>query len=173
MPPPVGCSGVEAIEPLDRPEPTSLSALALELENTRKGDVASLALLVSWNRQEPPLFRMLRKIAGAKASASMRRGSLLTAGQPVSAGIGAVSRYLWPACERRADVSRRRVIDRLASLPVSDQLLLVLLEFLGPADPHQAALKTRPQSAKDAVARFCRTLVRSAPRDIVTVVLIR
>ena len=43
--------------------------------------------------------------------------------------------YFGLRVKEAADVSRRRVLDRLAALPVPEQLSAVLLEFLGLADP--------------------------------------
>ena len=71
-----------------------------------------------------------------------------------------------------ADVSRRRVLDRLAALPVSEQFSLVLLEFLGLADPQQPALKLDPKARKTQLLDFVRTLPRSGAQDVSTVVII-
>ena len=71
-----------------------------------------------------------------------------------------------------ADVSRRRVLDRLAALPVSEQLSSVLLEFLGLADPLQPAIKLDPKARKTLLLDFVRTLPRQALRMPTTVVII-
>ncbi|MBR0793994.1 AAA family ATPase [Bradyrhizobium jicamae] len=71
-----------------------------------------------------------------------------------------------------ADESRRRVLDGLARLPVSDHLSRVLLDFLGIADRQQAAVKLDPKSRKAELLSFVQTLVRSSSPDTATVVLI-
>src|SRR5262249_46163 len=71
-----------------------------------------------------------------------------------------------------ADTSRRRVLDRLAALSFSEQTSLVLLEFLGLADPLQAPVKLDPKTRKTLLLDFVRTLPRSGPRDVTTVVII-
>ena len=75
------------------------------------------------------------------------------------------------ASKKPADVSRRRVLDRLAALPVSEQLSSVLLEFLGLADPQRAAIKLDPKTRKTQLLDFVRTLPRS-PRDPTSVVIV-
>ena len=71
-----------------------------------------------------------------------------------------------------AEVSRRRVIDRFAALSGSDSLLLVLLDFLGLADPSKPTVKTDPKTRKMQLLDLVRTLARSAPTDAATVVLV-
>ena len=71
-----------------------------------------------------------------------------------------------------ADISRRRVRDRLAALAVPEQFSLVLLEFLGLADPHHPAPKLDPKARKTQLLDFVRTLPRSGARDVSTVVII-
>jgi class 3 adenylate cyclase len=68
--------------------------------------------------------------------------------------------------------SRGRVIDRFATLSSSEQVLLLLLEFLGLADPVRPAPKLDPRALKIQLLNLVRTLARSGPRDAVTVVLI-
>jgi class 3 adenylate cyclase/tetratricopeptide (TPR) repeat protein len=71
-----------------------------------------------------------------------------------------------------AEASRLRVTERFATLSDSESLLLVLLEFLGLADPARAAVKTDPKTRKMQLLDFVRTLARSGPSDVATVVLI-
>jgi tetratricopeptide (TPR) repeat protein len=71
-----------------------------------------------------------------------------------------------------AEASRLRVTERFAALSDSEPLLLVLLEFLGLADPSRAAVKTDPKTRKMQLLDFVRTLARSRPGDAATVVLI-
>ncbi len=49
---------------------------------------------------------------------------------------------------------------------------LVLLDFLGLADPLRTAAKLDPKARKTYLLDFVGALIRSAPRDVVTVVLI-
>jgi predicted ATPase len=70
-----------------------------------------------------------------------------------------------------ADVSRRRVLDQLAALPVSEQFSFVLLEFLDLADPQRAAIKLDPKTRKTQLLDFVRSLPRS-PREPTSVVII-
>ena len=70
------------------------------------------------------------------------------------------------------EVSRRRVIDRFATLSSSEQVLLVLLEFLGLADPARPAPKLDPRARKIQLLDFVRTLAHSSSRDTATIVLI-
>ena len=80
--------------------------------------------------------------------------------------------YFGLRVKEAADVSRRRVLDRLAALSVSEQLSFVLLEFLGLADPLQAAIKLDPKTRKTLLLDFVRTLPRSGTPDATTVVII-
>ncbi|QPF83482.1 AAA family ATPase [Bradyrhizobium genosp. L] len=70
------------------------------------------------------------------------------------------------------DTSRRRVIDRFAEMGLSNQDLLVLLEFLGLADPDHPAPKLDPRALKLQLLELVRTLVRARPGDMSTVILI-
>ena len=70
-----------------------------------------------------------------------------------------------------ADVLRRRVLDRLATLPVSEDLSSILLEFLGLADRQQPAIKIDPKTRKTQLLDFVRTLPHS-PREPTSVVII-
>jgi len=88
--------------------------------------------------------------------------------QPV---LGLLRDYFGIRAKEPADVSRRRVLDQLAALPVSEQLSPVLLELLGLADPLQAAVKLDPKTRKTLLLDFVRTLPRS-PRVPTAVVII-
>jgi adenylate cyclase len=70
------------------------------------------------------------------------------------------------------DVLRGRVRDRLATLSVSEQFSLVLLEFLGLADPQHPAPKLDPKARKTQLLDFVRTLPRSGAQDVSTVVIV-
>lgn len=69
-------------------------------------------------------------------------------------------------------ISRSRVLDRLSTLPVEEHFALVLLEFLGLADPHHLAPRLDPKARKAQLLDFVRTLPRSGPQETSTVVII-
>jgi class 3 adenylate cyclase/tetratricopeptide (TPR) repeat protein len=71
-----------------------------------------------------------------------------------------------------ADTSRRRVLERLATLSVSEPFSVVLLEFLGLSDSLQAKTKLDPKTRKTLLLDFVRTLPRSASQDAANVVII-
>ena len=70
------------------------------------------------------------------------------------------------------EMSRQRVTDRCEALSASEQMLLLLLEFLGLADPARPAPKLDPRTRKIQLLDFVRTLARSGPRDNAAIVLI-
>jgi adenylate cyclase len=70
------------------------------------------------------------------------------------------------------EISRRRVVDRFTALGASDLQLLLLLEFLGLADPDRPAPKLDPRALKLQLLDLVRTLVRARSGDTPTVVLI-
>lgn len=69
------------------------------------------------------------------------------------------------------DVSRRIVLDQLATLPVSEQLPTILLDFLGLSDPQRPAVKLDPKTRKTQLLDFVRLLPRS-PREPISVVVV-
>jgi class 3 adenylate cyclase/tetratricopeptide (TPR) repeat protein len=71
-----------------------------------------------------------------------------------------------------AEVLRNRVRDRLAALAAPEPFALVLLEFLGLADPQRPAPKLDPKARKTQLLDFIRTLPRSAAEDASSVVII-
>jgi adenylate cyclase len=79
--------------------------------------------------------------------------------------------YFGLRLKQAADVSRRMVLDRLAALPVSEQLPPILLEFLGLADPQQPSTKLDPKTRKTQLLDFVRMLPHS-PREPTSVVII-
>jgi class 3 adenylate cyclase/tetratricopeptide (TPR) repeat protein len=70
------------------------------------------------------------------------------------------------------EVSRGRLLERLAALSLSEQTTFVLLEFLGMADPLRAAIKLDPKTRKTLLLDFVRTLPRSGPPGTTAVVII-
>src|SRR5258707_13510939 len=59
-----------------------------------------------------------------------------------------------------AEVSRRRVLDELAALPISEQLTSILLAFLGLPDPERAAINLDRKTQQKQPLDFARTLRR-------------
>src|SRR5579871_510077 len=70
------------------------------------------------------------------------------------------------------ETSRRRVIDRFAALAASDLQLLLLLEFLGLADPERATPKLDPRALKLQLFDLVRTLVHTRSADTPTAVVL-
>lgn len=70
------------------------------------------------------------------------------------------------------EAARQRVKERFAGLSDSDPILQHLLEFLGLSDPKTATSTADPKTRKLQLLEFIRTLVRSGPRDVPTVVII-
>lgn len=70
------------------------------------------------------------------------------------------------------EVSRRRVINRFKALAASDMQLLLLLEFLGLADPERPAPKLDPRALKLQLLDLVRTLVRTRSTDAPTAVVL-
>ncbi len=79
--------------------------------------------------------------------------------------------YFGLGFKQAPEVSRRLVLDRLAALPVPEQLSPILLDFLGLADPKQPAIKLDPKTRKTQLLDFVRILPHS-PREPVAVVII-
>ncbi|MFL6827477.1 MAG: adenylate/guanylate cyclase domain-containing protein [Bradyrhizobium sp.] len=148
------------------------SALALELENTIRGEGRVVGVVgeagigksrlcfefAEGCRQKGIRVYEARVLAHGKA----------TPFQPV---LELLRDYFGLRVKEAADVSRRRVLDQLAALPVPEQLAPVLLEFLGLADPQTAPIKLDPKTRKTQLLDFVRTLPRSA-RQPTTVVII-
>jgi class 3 adenylate cyclase/tetratricopeptide (TPR) repeat protein len=70
------------------------------------------------------------------------------------------------------EISRRRVIDRFSAMVAPDLQLILLLEFLGLADPDHPAPKLDPRALKLQLLDLVRTLVRARPGETPTVILI-
>src|SRR5712672_3207475 len=148
------------------------SARSQELENTMKGDgrvvggvgeagIGTSRLCFEFAescRQKDIRVYEARVLAHGRA----------TPFQPV---LGLLRDYFGIRAKEPADVSRRRVLDQLAALPVSEQFSPVLLELLGLADPQSAPIKLDPKTRKMQLLDFVRTLPRS-PRVPTAVVII-
>ena len=143
------------------------SALALELENTIKSEGRVVGVVGEAGIGKSRLcFEFAESCRGKRVSASYEARVLAhgraTPFQPV---LELLRDYFGLRVKEAADVSRRRVLDQLAALPVSEQLSPVLLEFLGLADPQQAPIKLDPKTRKTQLLDFVRTLPRS-PRNL-------
>jgi class 3 adenylate cyclase/tetratricopeptide (TPR) repeat protein len=149
------------------------TALTLELENTVKSDGRVVGIVGEAGIGKSRLCYEFAEHCRAKNirvfEARVLAHGRATPFQPV---LELLRDYFGLRGKEEAEVSRRRVRDRLAALPVSEQLSLVLLEFLGLADPNQASVKTDPKTRKTQLLDFVRTLPQSAPPDISTVVII-
>ena len=149
-----------------------LSALSLELENTMKGDGRVVGVVgeagIGKSRLCFEFAESCRQKDIRVYEARVLAHGRATPFQPV---LGLLRDYFGLRVKEAADISRRRVLDQLAALPVSEQLSPVLLELLGLADPMQTAVKLDPKTRKTLLLDFVRTLPRS-PRVPTAVVII-
>lgn len=149
------------------------SSLLLELENTMKGDGRVVGLIGEAGIGKSRLCFEFAEYCRGKGirvfEARVLAHGRATPFQPV---LELLRDYFGLHTKEEADVSRRRVLDRLAALSSSEELSFVLLEFLGLADPLRAKIKLDPKTRKALLLDFVGTLPRSGPRDITTVVII-
>ena len=149
------------------------SALVLELENTIKGEGRVVGVVgeagIGKSRLCFEFAESCRQRDIRVFEARVLAHGRATPFQPV---LELLRDYFGLRIKEAADVSRRRVLDRLTALSVSEQLSFVLLEFLGLADPQRAAIKLDPKARKTLLLDFVRTLPRSGPRDVTTVVIV-
>jgi adenylate cyclase len=150
-----------------------LSALVLELENTIKGEGCVVGVVgeagIGKSRLCFEFAESCRQKGIRVYEARVLAHGRATPFQPV---LGLLRDYFGLRVKEPADVSRRRVLDQLAALPVSEQLSPVLLELLGLADPQAAPTKLDPKTRKTQLLDFVRTLPRSPRREPVAVVII-
>ena len=148
------------------------SALSLELENTMKGDGRVVGIVgeagIGKSRLCFEFAESCRQKDIRVYEARVLAHGRATPFQPV---LSLLRDYFGLRLKEAADISRRRVLDQLAALPVSEQLPPILLEFLGFADPLQAVVKLDPKTRKTLLLDFVRTLPRS-PRVPTAVVII-
>jgi class 3 adenylate cyclase/tetratricopeptide (TPR) repeat protein len=148
------------------------SALVLELENTIKGDGRVVGVVgeagIGKSRLCFEFAESCRQKGIRVYEARVLAHGKATPFQPV---LELLRDYFGLRVKEAADVSRSRVLDQLAALPVSEQLSPVLLEFLGLADPQRAPNKLDPKTRKTQLLDFVRTLPRS-PRQPTTVVIV-
>ena len=148
------------------------SALVLELENTIKGDGRVVGVVgeagIGKSRLCFEFAESCRKKGIRVYEARVLAHGKATPFQPV---LELLRDYFGLRVKEAADVSRSRVLDQLAALPVSEEFSSVLLEFLGLADPERARSKLDPKARKTQLLDFVRTLPRS-PRQPTTVVIV-
>jgi class 3 adenylate cyclase/tetratricopeptide (TPR) repeat protein len=149
------------------------SALANELEHTIRGDGRVVGVVGEAGIGKSRLCFEFAESCRARGirvfEARVLAHGRATPFQPV---LELLRDYFGIRTKEAADVLRRRVLDRLAALSVSEQLSLVLLEFLGLANPQQAAVKLDPKARKTQLLDFVGSLPRSGARDAATVVVI-
>jgi adenylate cyclase len=150
------------------------AALANELENTIKGNGRVVGIVGEAGIGKSRLCFEFAESCRAKGvrvfEARVLAHGRATPFQPV---LELLRDYFGLRVKEAADVSRRRVLDRLATLSSpSEHLSQVLLEFIGLADPTRPTVKLDPKTRKTQLLDFVLTLVRSGPRDATTVVII-
>src|SRR5438270_4244439 len=148
------------------------SALSQELENTMKGDGRVVGVVgeagIGKSRLCFEFAESCRQKGIRVYEARVLAHGKATPFQPV---LELLRDYFGLRVKEAADDSRRRVLERLATLPVSEELSPILLEFLGLADPQKSPIKLDPKRRKTQLLDFVRTLPRSA-RQPTTVVII-
>jgi class 3 adenylate cyclase/tetratricopeptide (TPR) repeat protein len=148
------------------------ATLVLELENTHRSEGRVVGVVGEAGIGKSRLCFEFAESCRAKGirvfEARVLAHGKATPFQPV---LELLRDYFGLRVKEAAEFSRRRVLDRLAALPVSEHLSDVLLEFLGLADPHMAPIKLDPKTRKTQLLDFVRTLPRS-PREPVAVVII-
>jgi class 3 adenylate cyclase/tetratricopeptide (TPR) repeat protein len=148
------------------------SALALALENTIKGDGRVVGVVGEAGIGKSRLcFEFAESCRGKGIRVFEARVLAHGRATPFQPVLELLRDYFGLRVKEAGDVSRRRVLDQLAALPVSEQFSAVLLEFLGLADPQQAAIKLDPKTRKTQLLDFVRTLPRS-PRVSPSVVIV-
>ena len=149
------------------------SALTLELESTLSGDGRVVGVVGEAGIGKSRLcFEFAENCRGKGIRVFEARVLAHGRATPLQPVLELLRDFFGLRGKETAEASRIRVIDRLAVLPVSEQLSLVLLDFLGLADPQRPAPKLDPKARKTQLLDFVQTLVRSGPRDAATVVLI-
>src|SRR5216683_1087573 len=148
------------------------SALSAELENTMKGDGRVVGVVGEAGIGKSRLcFEFAESCRGKGIRVYEARVLAHGRATPFQPVLELMRDYFGIRAKEPAEVSRRRVLDRLAALPISEQLSSILLEFLGLADPQRAAIKLDPKTRKTQLLDFVRTLPRS-PRDATSVVIV-
>jgi class 3 adenylate cyclase/tetratricopeptide (TPR) repeat protein len=149
-----------------------LAALLQELENTIKGEGHVVGVVGEAGIGKSRLCFEFAENCRAKGirvfEARVLAHGRATPFQPV---LELMRDYFGLRYKEAPDVSRRIVLERLATLPVSEQLPTILLDFLGLTDPQRPRIKLDPKTRKTQLLDFVRTLPRS-PREPVSVVVV-
>lgn len=149
------------------------SALLRELETTNKGEGRVVGIVGEAGIGKSRLcFEFAEHCRGKDIRVFEARVLAHGKATPFQPILELLRDYFGLRSKEAVDISRRRVRERLSTLSVSDQFTLVLLEFLGLADPHQTAPKLDPKTRKTQLLDFVRTLPRSGPQEKSTVVII-
>lgn len=149
------------------------SSLLLELENTMKGDGRVIGLIGEAGIGKSRLcFEFAEHCRGKGIRVYEARVLAHGRATPFQPVLDLLRDYFGLHIKEEAEISRRRVIDRLAALSSSEDTSHVLLDFLGLADPQRSKSKLDPKTRKTLLLDFVGTLPRSGPRDIATVVII-
>ena len=148
------------------------SALAVELENTIEGDGRVVGVVGEAGIGKSRLcFEFAESCRGKGIRVMEARVLAHGRATPLQPVMELMRHYFGIRGKEAAEVSRGRVLDRLATLLVTERLSSILLEFLGIADPERAAIKLDPKTRKTELLDFVRTLPH-APRDPTTVVIV-
>jgi adenylate cyclase len=149
------------------------AALELELANTVKGDGRVVGVVGEAGIGKS---RLCFEFADNCRRQGIRvfEGRVLAHGRatPFQPVLELLRDYFGIRADDSADISRQRVAERCATLPAPEPVLLLVLEFLGLADPARPAPKLDPKTRKIQLLDFVRSLARSGPRDNATIVLI-
>jgi len=149
------------------------SALSAELENTIKGDGRVVGVVGEAGIGKSRLcFEFAESCRGKGIRVFEARVLAHGRATPFQPVLELLRDYFGLRVKEAVEVSRSRVLERLAALSLSEQTTFVLLEFLGLADPMRAAIKLDPKTRKTLLLDFVRTLPRSGPPGATAVVII-
>ena len=149
------------------------STLSAELENTIKGDGRVVGVVGEAGIGKSRLcFEFAESCRGKGIRVFEARVLAHGRATPFQPVLELLRDYFGLRVKEAVEVSRGRVLERLAALSLSEQTMFVLLEFLGLADPLRAAIKLDPKARKTLLLDFVRTLPRSGPADATAVVIV-
>jgi len=149
------------------------SALTLELESTLKSDGRVVGIVGEAGIGKSRLcFEFAEHCRGKDIRVFEARVLAHGKATPFQPVLELLRDYFGLRPKEGVDASRSRVRDRLSTLPVEEHFALVLLEFLGLADPQHPARKLDPKARKTQLLDFVRALPRSGGQDTGTVVII-
>lgn len=144
------------------------SALSSELEHTMNGDGRVVGIVGEAGIGKS---RLCFEFAESCRSRDIRvfEARVLAHGKatPFQPVLELLRDYFGLRTKEPADVLRARVRDRLAGLAIPGQFSLILLEFLGLADPRDPAPKLDPKARKTQLLDFVRTLPRSGSSVVI------